>query len=80
MNLVINLYSFNLSMCSLVPDSSVGDGTYFLQEYMIPKSSTSFCLYDTRSLSDDPSNNDEILKLWMTKGLRHGDPVIRSDI
>lgn len=58
--------------------SSVGDGTYFLQEYMIPKSSTSFCLYDTRSLSDDPSNNDEILKLWMTKGVRHGDPVIRN--
>ncbi|KVH94216.1 hypothetical protein Ccrd_003727 [Cynara cardunculus var. scolymus] len=28
------------------------NGTLFLQEYMIPRSSTSFCLYDTRSFSD----------------------------
>uniref|UniRef100_A0A2N9HSR0 G domain-containing protein n=1 Tax=Fagus sylvatica TaxID=28930 RepID=A0A2N9HSR0_FAGSY len=58
--------------------TSVGDGTYFLQEYMIPKSSTSFCLYDTRSLSDDSSDNAEMLKRWMTKGVRHGDPISRD--
>ena len=62
-----------------MPDTSVGDGTYFLQEYMIPKSSTSFCLYDARSLSDDSSDNAEMLKRWMTKGVRHGDPISRSD-
>jgi len=58
--------------------TSVGDGTYFLQEYMIPKSSMSFCLYDTRSLSDDSSENTEMLKRWLTKGVRHEDPVIRG--
>jgi hypothetical protein len=63
----------------LVPDTSVGDGTYFLHEYMIPKGSMSFCLYDTRSLSDDSSENTEMLKRWLTKGVHHGDPVIRSD-
>ncbi|KAJ0110562.1 hypothetical protein Patl1_01540 [Pistacia atlantica] len=41
---------------------SVGDGTYFLQEYMIPRDSNSFCLYDTRSLSDDSSDNINMIK------------------
>ncbi|KAG6680602.1 hypothetical protein I3842_13G050400 [Carya illinoinensis] len=58
--------------------TSVGDGTHFLQEYMIPKGSMSFCLYDTRSLSDDSSENTEMLKRWMTKGVLHGDPVVRD--
>ncbi|XP_062174416.1 uncharacterized protein LOC133879722 [Alnus glutinosa] len=58
--------------------TSVGDGTYFLHEYMIPKGSMSFCLYDTRSLSDDSSENTEMLKRWLTKGVHHGDPVIRG--
>lgn len=62
-----------------MPDASVGDGTYFLQEYMIPKSSMSFCLYDTRSLSVDSLENSEMLKCWMTKGVCRGDPVVRSD-
>ncbi|KAF8014666.1 hypothetical protein BT93_H0466 [Corymbia citriodora subsp. variegata] len=57
---------------------SVGDGTYFLQEYMIPRGSTSFCLYDTRSLSADPSEDNKIIKRWMTKGVRHGELVIRE--
>lgn len=57
---------------------SVGDGTYFLQEYMIPRGSTSFCLYDTRSLSMDPSEDNKIIKRWMTKGVRHGELVIRE--
>ncbi|KAF5446432.1 hypothetical protein F2P56_032060 [Juglans regia] len=61
--------------------TSVVDGTHFLQEYMIPKGSMSFCLFDTRSLSDDSSENTETLKRWMTKGVCHGDPVVRdSDI
>ncbi|XP_042516192.1 uncharacterized protein LOC122090620 [Macadamia integrifolia] len=53
-------------------------GTYFLQEYMIPRGSTSFCLYDTRSLSDNLSDNYEMLKSWITKGVRHGELVIRD--
>ncbi|KAA8543539.1 hypothetical protein F0562_021715 [Nyssa sinensis] len=59
-------------------NSSVGDGTYFLQEYMIPRGSTSFCLNDTRSLSDESYENMEMLKRWMTKGVRHGELAIRD--
>ncbi|KAL7172812.1 hypothetical protein ACSBR2_032312 [Camellia fascicularis] len=59
-------------------NSSVGDGTYFLQEYKIPRGSTSFCLFDTRCLSDDSSKNMEMLKHWMTKGVRHGELVVRD--
>lgn len=57
---------------------SVGDGTYFLQEYMIPRGSTSFCLYDTRGLSDVSSDNMQMLKHWITKGVRHGELAIRN--
>lgn len=57
---------------------SSGEGTYFLQEYMIPRSCTSFCLFDTRSLSENFSDNDEMLEHWMTKGVRHGDLVVRD--
>ncbi|BBH10000.1 P-loop containing nucleoside triphosphate hydrolases superfamily protein [Prunus dulcis] len=65
--------------CYLVPDnSSVGDGTLFLQEYMIPRCSTSFCLYDTRSLCDDSHENIKILQHWMKNGVRHGELVIRN--
>ncbi|XP_016198307.1 uncharacterized protein LOC107639347 isoform X1 [Arachis ipaensis] len=57
-----------------------GDGTYFLQEYMIPRHSTSICLCDTRSLSDNSNENenDRVLKSWMTKGVRHGELVVRK--
>ncbi|XP_021720119.1 uncharacterized protein LOC110687791 [Chenopodium quinoa] len=57
---------------------STGEGTYFLQEYMIPRGSTSFCLFDTRSLSENFADNDDILQRWMTKGVRHGGLVIRD--
>ncbi|XP_059626247.1 uncharacterized protein LOC132269175 [Cornus florida] len=57
---------------------STGDGTFFLQEYMIPRCSTSFCLYDTRGLSEVSSEDMEMLKRWMTKGVRHGELVIRD--
>ncbi|XP_031285549.1 uncharacterized protein LOC116144233 isoform X2 [Pistacia vera] len=57
---------------------SVGDGTYFLQEYMIPRDSNSFCLYDTHSLSDDSSDNINMIKHWITRGVRHGELVIRK--
>ncbi|KAK3017466.1 hypothetical protein RJ639_006416 [Escallonia herrerae] len=61
-------------------NSAVGDGTYFVQEYMIPRGSKSFCLYDTRSLSDDVPENVEMLKRWLTKGVRHGDlAIMKSD-
>ncbi|CAK9140905.1 unnamed protein product [Ilex paraguariensis] len=59
-------------------NSSVGDGTYFLQEYMIPRRSTSFCLHDTRGLLGDSSENVKMLKRWMTKGVRHGELVLRE--
>ncbi|KAJ7961607.1 P-loop containing nucleoside triphosphate hydrolases superfamily protein [Quillaja saponaria] len=59
-------------------NSSIGDGTYFLQEYMIPRDSTSICLYDTRSLCDDSRENNKMLKRWMTKGVHHGELVIRG--
>lgn len=60
-----------------VGNSSVADGTYFLQEYMIPRNSSSFCVYDTRGLSDDSSDNIEMLKHWMTKGVQKGELIIR---
>ncbi|XP_050936012.1 uncharacterized protein LOC103497586 isoform X4 [Cucumis melo] len=52
-------------------NSSGEGGTFFLHEYMILRKSKSFCLYDTRGLSDDPSDNIETLKQWMSKGVRH---------
>ncbi|KAJ4728439.1 putative p-loop containing nucleoside triphosphate hydrolases superfamily protein [Melia azedarach] len=59
-------------------NSSVGDGTYFLQEYMIPRGSNSFCLYDTRSLVDNASDNVKMIRQWITYGVRHGELVIRK--
>ncbi|MED6109195.1 hypothetical protein PIB30_031297 [Stylosanthes scabra] len=61
-------------------NSLTGDGTYFIQEYMIPRHSTSICLCDTRSLSVDSSENENnrMLKSLMTKGVRHGDLVLRK--
>ncbi|CAI0561156.1 unnamed protein product [Linum tenue] len=55
----------------------VGDGTYFLQEYMVPRDSSSVCLYDTRGLSDNTSENIEMLKQLMTKGVRNGGLILR---
>ncbi|RZC68655.1 hypothetical protein C5167_031878 [Papaver somniferum] len=59
-------------------NSSAGDGTYFLHEYMVPRGSTSFCLYDTRSLSEDSRDNSEMFKNWMINGVHHGQLVIRD--
>lgn len=56
-------------------NSSIGNGTSFLHEYMIPRNSTSFCLYDTRSFSNDLSENLEMIKHWMTKGVSHNELV-----
>ncbi|PWA57642.1 GTP binding domain, P-loop containing nucleoside triphosphate hydrolase [Artemisia annua] len=58
-------------------NSSAGDGTCFLREYMIPRDSTSFCLYDTRSFSNDLYENLQMIRRWMTKGVRHG-KLVRS--
>mgnify|MGYP003366234732 CR=1 FL=1 len=78
MNLVMYVPQLNL-YCFIVPDnSSIGDGTFFLHEYMIPRCSSSFCLYDTRSLSDNSPENIKILKHWMEHGVRHGELVVRS--
>ncbi|OWM62767.1 hypothetical protein CDL15_Pgr020061 [Punica granatum] len=57
-------------------NSSAGDGTLFLREYMIPRRSTSFCLYDTRSWSLDALENAEMIRRWMLKGVRDGELVI----
>ncbi|XP_021907155.1 uncharacterized protein LOC110821586 isoform X2 [Carica papaya] len=57
-------------------NSSVTEGTYFLHEYVIPRYSGSFCLYDTRGLDNCFSDNIDMIKRWMTKGVRHGEPVI----
>ncbi|KAK6141854.1 hypothetical protein DH2020_024400 [Rehmannia glutinosa] len=58
--------------------NSNGEGTYFFHEYKIPRGSGSFCLYDTRSLSVDSSENMKMLNRWMTKGVRHGELVKRK--
>ncbi|KAB2003772.1 hypothetical protein ES319_D11G153300v1 [Gossypium barbadense] len=55
---------------------SVGDGTYYLQGYMIPRGSASFCLYDSRGLADGTSENINMVQYWMNNGVRHGEPVI----
>ncbi|KAL0389882.1 UNVERIFIED_CONTAM: hypothetical protein Scaly_0345300 [Sesamum calycinum] len=60
-------------------NSSKEEGTYFLHEYVIPRGSGSFCLYDTRSLSDDSSENLNMLQRWMMKGVRHGELVKSVD-
>jgi len=46
---------------------------------MIPRYSNSICLYDTRSLSDKLDENVGMLKGWMTKGVRHGELVVRFE-
>lgn len=74
-----HLTKINLCCFSVQDNSSVGDGTYFLQEYMIPRGSNSFCLYDTRSLVDNASDNVKMIRQWITYGVRHGELVIRSD-
>ncbi|KAJ8559392.1 hypothetical protein K7X08_003450 [Anisodus acutangulus] len=58
--------------------SSNEEGTYFLQEYAIPRGSSYFCLYDTRGLSDDLSENKKMVTRWMKKGVRHGKLVTRG--
>ncbi|KAL3850430.1 hypothetical protein ACJIZ3_012312 [Penstemon smallii] len=59
-------------------NQSIGDGTYFVHQYMVPKYSDSFCLYDTRSLSTDLRENLKMLKPWMRKGIRDGELVKRK--
>lgn len=53
-------------------------GTFFLQEYMIPRGgSASFCLCDTRGLSQiSSSDNTTMIEQWIKKGVHHGEPVI----
>lgn len=54
---------------------SIGDGTTFLREYMIPRESTSFCLYDSRGLSHDFSENQRVFRKWVDEGVRHGELI-----
>ncbi|CAL9211249.1 unnamed protein product [Musa hybrid cultivar] len=57
---------------------SATGGTCFLQEYMIPRKSKSLCVYDTRSLSTNLPHNFRLLQRWMTRGVSHGEMVIRD--
>ncbi|KAL6578872.1 hypothetical protein OROMI_009088 [Orobanche minor] len=50
----------------------------FPLEFMIPRESNSICLYDTRSFSDNSHENSKMLKNWTTKGVLHGELVVRS--
>ncbi|KAI3506933.1 hypothetical protein L1887_21589 [Cichorium endivia] len=61
-------------------NSSVENGTSFLHEYMIPRNSTSFCLYDTHGFSNDSSENLEMIKHWMTNGVSHKELVKSSTL
>ncbi|XP_068638247.1 uncharacterized protein [Aristolochia californica] len=56
---------------------SPGEGTCFLQEYMIPRDSNSFCIYDTRGLSTSSIENFKVLKDWMINGIQHGQKIVR---
>ncbi|KAK6937850.1 hypothetical protein RJ641_031358, partial [Dillenia turbinata] len=69
---------FTTARAQVSYNSSAEDGTFFVQGYMIPKGSTSLCVYDTRGLSDCSSDNIEMLKKWMTKGVRHGELVLKD--
>ncbi|URE17531.1 hypothetical protein MUK42_32029 [Musa troglodytarum] len=53
-------------------------GTCFLQEYMIPRKSKSLCIYDTRSLATNLPHDFRLLQRWMTRGVSHGEMVIRD--
>lgn len=79
-NAFILLCSAYLALSLSADNYSAGEGTYFLREYMIPRGSSSICIYDTRSLSDDSSDNIAMLKNWITKGVRHGELLIRSEL
>ncbi|OMO66022.1 putative ATP binding protein [Corchorus capsularis] len=57
---------------------SFGDGTKYLQEYMIPRYSSSFCVYDTPSLNNDTSDNIDMIEHWMKEGVCHGELVFRK--
>ncbi|KAJ0550074.1 hypothetical protein HanRHA438_Chr07g0303871 [Helianthus annuus] len=47
------------------------------KEYMIPRNSMSLCFYDTRGFSNNLTQNLEMIKQWMTKGVRHGESMKR---
>ncbi|KAL8058008.1 hypothetical protein ABFX02_04G221100 [Erythranthe guttata] len=69
---------FTLERAQVTYNSPTEDGTCFLHEYMIPRKSGSFSLYDTRSLSDDLSENRELFNVWMTMGVCDGELVTRN--
>jgi hypothetical protein len=78
LNLLISFQCY-LKLFLAADNSSAADGTYFLQEYMIPRSSSSFCLYDTRGLSYDSYDSANMLKNWITKGVHHRELIIRFE-
>ncbi|XP_021990283.1 uncharacterized protein LOC110886756 isoform X1 [Helianthus annuus] len=50
------------------------------KEYMIPRNSMSLCFYDTRGFSNNLTQNLEMIKQWMTKGVRHGESMKRLSV
>ncbi|XP_051115795.1 uncharacterized protein LOC127240964 [Andrographis paniculata] len=71
-------YKLGLCRAQVSYNGSSENGTYFLHEFMVPRSSSSICLYDTRSLSEDVSENNEMLIGWMTGGVCHGELVQKN--
>ncbi|XP_031099900.1 uncharacterized protein LOC116004106 [Ipomoea triloba] len=55
---------------------SVGGCTCFAHGYKIPSSAKSFCVYDAQSLSYNQSENENMLKHWMTNGVCHEESFI----
>lgn len=58
--------------------SSAESGSLFLQEYMVPGTSKSFCIFDSRGLLENVAEDFPILKKWMFNGIQHGEMVLRS--
>ncbi|XP_047941394.1 uncharacterized protein LOC125188528 isoform X2 [Salvia hispanica] len=62
---------FQPARAQVSSNSSPEDGTYFIHEYRIPINSVCFSLFDTRGLSDDSSENLNMIEPWMTEGVRN---------
>eukprot|EP01018_Ginkgo_biloba_P007079 Gb_09837 [translate_table: standard] len=57
--------------------SSPECGSYFLQEYSVPGGSN-FCIFDSRGISGNVTEDLPLLEGWMTNGIHHGEMVLRS--
>nr|GMD12262.1 Phosphate import ATP-binding protein like [Ipomoea batatas] len=67
---------FTPQRAQVSPNPSVGGCTCFAHGYKILSSEKSFCVYDAQSLSYNQSENENMLKHWMTNGVDHEEPFI----